>query len=147
MDPLSLAASIITVVATVATVAKSLDELRETLQHAPDVLSSLINEVSDVRIVLEACDAAVKELHNDNQQKRPPIPLANATQVLHRTEGHLFELDTLVSSCVHGPSGGPAILKSARLRWMKARNKAERIQQQLRDSKQDLIMLMESQSV
>jgi septation ring formation regulator EzrA len=147
MDPISFAASIITVIATVATVAKSLDELRDALQHAPDVLSSLVNEVSDLRIVLEACDSAVQELYKDSHQQSPPTPLADATQVLSRTQIQLKELDSLIKSCLHGQSTGPAILTSARLRWIKARNKAERIQQQLRDSKQHLFMLMESQSV
>jgi len=147
MDPLSFAASIITVVATVAAVAKNLEELRDALQHAPDVLSSLVNEVSDLRIVLEACDSAVQELYSDSHQQDPPTPLADATQVLSRTEDYLKELDSLIRYCLHDPTNGPSIFKSARLRWIKVRNKAERVQQQLRDSKQDLVMLMESQSV
>ena len=147
MDPLSFAASIITVVATVATVARSLDELRDNLQYGPDVLSSLVNEVSDLRIVLEACDSAVQKLYSDSQQKSPLTPLADAAQVLNRTEIHLKELGSLVTWCLHGAPESHGIFKSARLRWIKARNKAEMIQQQLRDSKQHLVMLMESQSV
>jgi septation ring formation regulator EzrA len=147
MDPLSFTASVITVIATVVTVAKSLDELRDTLQHAPDVLSSLVNEVSDLRIVLEACDSAVQELYKDSQEHDPPTPLSDAARILSRTQGQLKELDSLIHSCLNASSTGSAILTSVRLRWMKARSKAERIQQQLRVSKQHLLMLIEAQSV
>jgi hypothetical protein len=59
MDPLSFAASLITVLGTAVTVAKHLEDLRTTFRDAPDVLSSLVNEISDLHIVLQACDAAV----------------------------------------------------------------------------------------
>jgi hypothetical protein len=100
MDPVSLTASIITIIATAAQVAKQLDELRNGLQHAPDVLSSLINEVFDLRIVLEACDAAVKELYKIPTAEDPTTLLADAAQILDRTRGYLEQLDKVISSCL-----------------------------------------------
>lgn len=148
MDPISFAASLLTLVAAVGTTAKHLNDLREALQHAPDVLSSLVNEVSDLRIVLEACDTAVKELYNGASQSQPVTPLADADKVLNRTKEHLEELDKLISSCLPGALGSASgVFASSRLRWIKVRSKVEKIQQKLRDSKQDLVMLMESQSV
>ncbi|KAF2682611.1 hypothetical protein K458DRAFT_390536 [Lentithecium fluviatile CBS 122367] len=147
MDPLSIAASVITVVAAAGTVAKHLEELRNTLQHAPDVLNSLVNEVLDLRMVLEACDSAVHELHRDTHQAINGTPLADAVQILHRIKRYLGELDSLISACLDDSANASGIFKTARLRWVKVRNKAEKIQQQLRDSKQDFLMLIESQSV
>jgi hypothetical protein len=99
MDPLSFTASVITVIATVVTVAKSLDELRNTLQHAPDVLSSLVNEVSDLRIVLEACDSAVQELYKDSQEHDPPTPLSDAARSYSGPAERARQLDPLMPQC------------------------------------------------
>lgn len=147
MDPISFTASVITVIATAATVAKHLEELRQGLRDAPDILSSLVNEVSDFRIVLDACDAAVKEMYKDSNGANPITPLATAAQVLDRTKGQLEELDKLISYCLRENSHAPSIFANAKIRWIQAKSKTEKIQQKLRDSKQHLLMLMESQSV
>jgi hypothetical protein len=147
MDPVSLTASIITIIATAAQVAKHLDELRNGLQHGPDALSSLINEVSDLRIVLEACDAAVKELYKIPTAEDPTTLLADAAQILDRTRGYLEQLDKLISSCLGDHHDTTSVSKTARFRWLRVRGKVEKIQQKVRDTKQDLMVLMESQSV
>lgn len=143
MDPISFAASLITVVATVGTVAKHLEELRSALQHAPDVLSSLVNEVADLRVVLDACEDAGNDSCLGSGMTGPP----DAARFLEQTREYLQELDGIVRGCLNGKSSAHGVLRSTRLRWVKARGRAEKVQQKLRESKLDLVMLMESQSV
>ncbi|KAF2194259.1 hypothetical protein K469DRAFT_689282 [Zopfia rhizophila CBS 207.26] len=145
--PLSFTASLITVVAAAGSVAKHLELLRNGLGNAPDMLGSLIDEVSDLRIVLEACNSAVTELYSNVDSPNPPIPLADASQALDRTKCHLDHLYDLVSSCFDSDLDVSKTRPVVMFRWMKIRSKTEVIQQLLQDSKQGLLMLMESQSV
>ena len=52
MDPLSIVASCITVVAFDGTVTKGLKKLRD-LSNVPDILLSILNEVADLTLVLQ----------------------------------------------------------------------------------------------
>ena len=147
MDPLSFTASLIAVVSAAGTLAQQLKLLHSTLRDASSLLSALINEISDLRIVLEACSSAVTELYRTSNTANLPSPLADATTILHRTKGYLEDLEKVILSCFGGSSDPSNISRGVRLRWVREKGKAERLQAKLRDSKQDLLMLLESQSV
>jgi hypothetical protein len=85
------------------------------------------------------------DLHRAELRNDPITPFADAVQILDRTVLCLQELDGLVVSCLRGAGASGAF--RARMLWIKTRSKAERLQQKLRDAKQDLMVLMESQSV
>lgn len=147
MDPLSFTASLIAVVATAGTVAKQLRLLQSSLRDASSLLSALINEISDLRIILEACSSAVTELYRSSNSPNPPTPLADAEKILNRTKTQLEDLEKIVLSCFGGSSDSANVSRIVKLRWLREKGKAERLQGKLRDSKQDLLMLLESQSV
>lgn len=107
----------------------------------------MINEISDLRIVLEACDTAVSELRSGSTPG-PSTPLADTVQILGRIHKYLEELEWIVSSCSSGLADGPIqVNKVAKYRWLKEKSKVEEIKHRLRDSKQDLLMLLESHRV
>jgi len=147
MDPLSFTASLIAVVTIAGTVATQLNLLQSSLRDASSLLSALVNEISDLRIILEACSSAVSELYRSSNTPNPPTPLADAEKILNRTKCHLEDLEKVVLSCFGGSSDPSNISRGVKLRWLRERGKAERLQGKLRDSKQDLLMLLESQSV
>ncbi|KUJ10167.1 ankyrin [Mollisia scopiformis] len=147
MDPLSFTASLIAVVGTAGTVAKELRLLQTSLRDASSLLSALINEISDLRIILEACSSAVTELYRSANSPNPPTPLADAVKILDRTKTQLEELEKVVKHCFGGSLDSTNVSKMVKLRWLREKGKAERLQGKLRDSKQDLMMLLESQSV
>ena len=55
MDPLSLTASILTILGAGQTIAKGLDRMRK-LNHAPDVLLHLSNEITDMYLLNGSVD-------------------------------------------------------------------------------------------
>ena len=59
-DPLSIAASIIAVVGAAESVTKVLSKIKN-MRHAPDELLALINEVSDLRVILSNIHGYVVE--------------------------------------------------------------------------------------
>lgn len=147
MDPLSVAASIVAVVGAAATVARELEKLRRTLKDASNTLCSLVNEVSDLQLVISACESAVEDLAQYNGDCS--APLSTATSVLERAKRDLFELGSLVSSCLKPSSSGAGVqqVRVARVRWLKASAAAEKLQTRLRDSKQEILMLLGANSV
>lgn len=147
MDPLSFTASLIAVIGTAATVAQELNALQVSLRDASGLLSALINEISDLRIILEACSSAVTELYRSANTANPPTPLADAEKILNRTKCHLEDLEKAILSCFKGSSDLSNISPGVKLRWLREKGKVERLQVKLRDSKQHLLMLLESQSV
>lgn len=152
MDPLSITASIIAILGAAATIAKELDLLRSTLRHASSTLCSLTNEISDLRVVLSACETAIGELYSDPDlsQRRSRIPLSDLDQILGRIRGSLAELGAILSSCLPACSPDTSSRHSihvAKLKWVREKSNAQRLQNHVRASKQDLLVLLESHSV
>lgn len=152
MDPLSLTASLIAVLGAAGTIAKQLNLLRSTLRHASSTLCSLTNEISDLRVVLSACETAIGELYSnpDLSQRRSRVPLSDLDQILGRIRGSLAELGAILSSCL--PACSPDTntrhcICVAKLKWIREKNNAQTLQNQVRESKQDLLVLLESHSV
>jgi Fungal N-terminal domain of STAND proteins len=109
MDPLSLTASIVAVVGAASTVAKSLEQLRTAFRDATTTVSALINEVSDLQIVLEACETAASKLESISN------PPANLRLILEKTRIVLNELDSVVS-CVLSPASDASLPRIAKLK-------------------------------
>jgi hypothetical protein len=147
MDPLSFTASLIAVIGAAATVAKQLENLRTTLRDASSDLYSITNEISDLRIVLGACESAVNELYANSSEHNPPTPLADVVQLFEKTTGFLNELDRIVISCLKDSRDGEGRSRVAKFRWLRERSNVRSLQNQLRGAKQDILVLMESHSL
>jgi hypothetical protein len=152
MDPLSVTASVIAVLGAAATIAKQLNLLRSTLHHASSTLCSLTNEISDLRVVLGACETAIDELYSnpDYSQRRSRVPLSDLDQILGRIRGSLAELSAILSACLPACSKGTTSghsIRVAKLKWIREKNNAQRLQNHVHESKQDLLVLLESHSV
>ena len=96
VDPLSLTASIIAVLGISNSVGKALSKIK-LINESPDELLALINEVSDIRVVLYDIDCHFRKL--------PPIcPTETASVELHshlsdlvnRAKGPFFQLEQMV---------------------------------------------------
>lgn len=147
MDPLSFTASLIAVVGAAATAAKQLENLRTTLRDASSALCSLTNEISDLRIVLRACETAVQELYANSSEHDPPTALADVAGLFEKTTALLEELDKAVGSCLKEGSDDHGKAKVAKFKWLRQRRHVRTIQEKLRESKQDILVLMESHSL
>ncbi|KAL8956008.1 MAG: hypothetical protein Q9183_006451, partial [Haloplaca sp. 2 TL-2023] len=89
MDPVSVAASVLTVIGAAATAARTLDHL-SSLKHAPDTLVALVNEVSDLRVVLHNVRDAVQDRAKSSQE------CGNLSFIVQRASSKLSELNRLI---------------------------------------------------
>lgn len=90
MDPLSIAASVVTIAGAAATLVRGLEKLNQ-LRDATGELCALINEISDFRVVLQEFGNYVEE-----SQERLELPLDYLAQLLQRGRDALLRLDTIV---------------------------------------------------
>ena len=136
-DPLSIAASVITVVGTANGVGELLSRIKS-LQHAPDELLALVNEVSDLRVVFG--DIASTFLRDEKRSPTLKEQLQHISDLVDRAKDRLLELEKLIHYHLVKPEA--TNLKVSRHAWAMARGTIERFRNNLRDVKLNLIAQM-----
>ena len=120
MDPLSISASVLTIIGTVGELPKLLRKAVN-IKNAPDVLLALNNEVSDLHLVVDDAN----DLLLTSTSSTPPKSLGNA---LDHVKSTLLQLEKLVAYelTTFDCAGSPRVDKSTFFRQ-------ERRLQQLKD--------------
>jgi chromosome segregation ATPase len=147
MDPLSFTASLIAVIAAVTTTAKQLEQLRTALRDASSTLCLVSNEISDLNVVLRACESAVKELFENSSEHERPTALAEVASVFGKTTKLLHSLENAVRSCLKFPDKEGEEIRVEKIRWLREKSKITKLRNELRERKQDILVLMESHSL
>ena len=132
-DPLSITASIIAVVTAAEGVSK------KNAQRAPSELLALVNEVSDLRVILNDVDS---HLNRDAGRALLSDPLQHMATLLQRAKDRLLQLDQLIQYQLVKPDSTIANLKVSRREWVKAKNIIKKYQQSLRDIRLNIIAQM-----
>ena len=102
MDPLSITASILTLLGACSATSMIFKEIRE-IQNVPDILHSLNNEIVDLRLVLLDIHEKREELFAEDfcQLKKAEQRLLDLCHgLLERTWSKVHEAETLIKSCV-----------------------------------------------
>ena len=138
-DPLSITASIIAVVGAAEGVTKTLAKIKS-IRNAPDELLALINEVSDLKIIL-------RDLQNyvNQNMHRPQISqeeLENISILINRAKDKLLELDKLIQYKLVKPESITDQIKVSRREWLRAKSTIEKFRQSLRDIKLNIMTQM-----
>lgn len=129
MDPLSVTASIITVLGAAQSIARAISKLN-ILIDTPDELFALLNEVSDIQMVF----SSAKDLIETGKDGITPIHIESLTALSRRADSKLLEIESLIR-CRFDPLhrlDGAAEVKVPRWRWLKERGRVLRLQQDLR---------------
>lgn len=151
-DPLSITTGIITLITTVVQVGKRLHDIKKSIGEAPDVISSIINKVSDLHIALEACQLAATKLSNANTGI---TSTANLGHIVDRVRDILSDLQgkidvcwsptTTAGSSAPGPAPAPAsVYKLAKRKWLKEKDDVIRLRDELQRSKASLGIFLHS---
>ena len=136
-DPLSLAASIITVVGVADTIGKTLSKIK-VLHHAPEELLALNNEISDLKVVLSIVESCINTEHPDTVAISQHL-LENMSTLLERAKDRLLQLDQQIHYRFLKSGSLESNYKVFRLEWVKAKTTVENHRQALRDARQNLI--------
>lgn len=86
MDPLSVIASVVGIAGAIA---KSLDGLQK-IPGAPAELHALINETSDIQVILETVQTAVRDSEGQDDSH-------GVSAILNRVKDQLLELEKLIN--------------------------------------------------
>ena len=136
MDPLSITVSAITIAATANSIANDLRGLR----HLNDDVSSLIDDVSDLRLVLLEVDFFVRE---NLDRARPSGQFSSALQnILTSARSKVLELDKLIHFRLLRPQTPGSNIKVSRVAWLKEKARVKALQKGIKTSKLDLTVLL-----
>ncbi|KAI4267479.1 MAG: hypothetical protein LQ337_008331, partial [Flavoplaca oasis] len=141
MDPISVAASVLTVLGAAATAGRALDRLQSSRQ-APEHLVALVNEVSDLRVVLHNVRDAVQERAKTSQE------CGNLGFVVQRATLKLSELNRLIYGNLLKTNNGcdalddDDLIKASRRAFLRYSGKIKSLQAEIRDIKMSLMIAM-----
>ena len=142
-DPLSIAASIITVVGAADNIGKVLSKLR-TARNAPTEVLALQNEISDLRIVLEDVD-----LCSSDENRVEPDPASRrrferlAILITH-AQNQLCELDQILNHRLIKVDAVTGVSHVSRTGWLRIRGTVEGVRLNLRTARQDIALQLMS---
>ncbi|KAL8912723.1 MAG: hypothetical protein Q9172_007453 [Xanthocarpia lactea] len=141
MDPISVAASILTVLGATATAATALNHLCQA-RHASQHLIALVNEVSDLRVVLHNVRDAVEERARTAQE------CGNLGLIVQRATLKLSELNQLIygnllktKAACNNPKDDDTI-KASRRAFLRHSGKIKSLKEDIRDIKMSMMIAM-----
>ena len=146
MDPLSVTASILTLLAASRSMVGGLQKL-SSLRQAPDIILALNNEISDFQLVIFELDNYLQQdLARSSANNQPcsannqPFS-ADILPILDRAKVKLMELKSLIEHrlLLRGPNGAERLNKAA---WFWERQKVKRIQEEIRDLRANLVAVV-----
>ena len=120
-------------------VARALHGLIVRLRVVPNELMALSNEVCDLKFVL---DSVTKAMHDN--ERSGASQLSNVGPILFQARVKLDSLDNLISKWAKIDAWGDSvhIRKIDRFFWLKEKTKVWELQKQLREIRQELIVLL-----
>ena len=135
-DPLSITASIIAVIGAAEGVGKALAKIKD-IRNAPEDVLALINEVSDLRVILGDVEKSTRAAGTT------PLPheqLAHMSTLIDRAKDRLLEIDQLIHYQLVKPDTSD--IKVSRREWAIARPTIKRFRESLRDVRLNLLTQM-----
>ena len=143
-DPLSITASIIAVIGAAEGVTKTLAKIRN-IRNAPQELLSLINEVSDLRIIFGDVQKYLQNAQRSQSMPRRSThqeELHHMSILINRAKDKLLELDKLIQYRLTKPESIADHVKVSRREWARAKSTIEGFRQSLRDIRLNVIAQM-----
>ena len=133
MDPLSITASCISVVAVAGTATRGLKKLRD-LTIVPEIILSIVNEVSDLTLVLQ-------DIRLNFHQESLHISKSAVTtteRLLDRARTELLELDQIINYRLLLSPKGNGELTFSRAAWIFEERRVRQLQANLRTIRLDI---------
>ena len=126
MDPLSVIASVIAIMGATGGISKTVQKIAS-MRGAPDAISALNNEISDLRLVLQAIETLLLR----GSALPSPFDISLCTS-LDRTKAKILELETVVEYQIMTTIGANNEPRVNRIAWARRRGQIQRIQDELR---------------
>ena len=135
-DGLSVAASIIGVLSAIEGVSKVLSRVRN-IFNAPDEVLALLNEVSDLQIVLS--DVQIYIVRSSSGARITEGHLQHLSVLVDRAKEKLLQLDERIQYHLIKPQSSRAQITISKREWLKAATTIEKFRQSLRDIRLNVV--------
>lgn len=143
MDPLSITAGIVGILAAAASTGRAFEELRQLCKTLPGKLHALSNEVSDLELVLHQVASVIKKRTGDPALKEQG---EHVQLLLKQAYAKLAELRIIVETFTHIAKTAKAPVFQA-FAWRKHQSRLQALQEDIKTIKRSLnIMLGASNS-
>jgi hypothetical protein len=143
MDPLSITASIVSLLSFSGSCAKDLRKLIHTVRNAPTEILALTNELADLNVLLA-------DLNNTSHAiERAPVRSQADRDFLIALAAHLAKADLKLSqlhtlACTFSTRTADGNLKFQRYKWLKNKSSAIKVQRELAEVRHSLALLFSS---
>ena len=134
-DPLSITASIIAVVGAAEGIANTFAKIKD-IRHAPFEILALMNEVSDLKIVLETVQRSI------DRSRLPRGELLLLAGLIQKAKDKLLQLDNLIHYRLLKPESGVNEIKVSYRAWVRAKSTIQNFRQSFRDIRLDIVTHM-----
>ncbi|KAM0234978.1 hypothetical protein ACHAP5_009882 [Fusarium lateritium] len=146
MDPLSITASILAVISAAGKASEGALFVIRAWKSAPDEMFAIVNETSDIQLVLQSATEALRELPLINSNATP-FGENHAPRLSHlvtRARDVLQELTALFETrLLRIPSEDEAnMIKFIRRRWLVERQNVQRLQTEIRSLRTNISALV-----
>ncbi|GKT65316.1 ankyrin repeat protein [Colletotrichum tofieldiae] len=148
MDPLSITASVITLLGTVVASAKALEAVRN-VHNAPKQVAAALNEVTDLRAVVGMIEHSINGISDDEKQKHKVI-CQSLYDLASKANGTLQELHAIIkkvfpSKSIAGSEEHVYVL--SRRMWLREKSAIERHFVNLQSTRKNLDSALSSLNV
>ena len=133
-DPLSVIASVITLLSTGRQVVKGFEKILK-LKHAPDIIFALQNETSVICCVIEDIQSTLERCSLEGFT--PPASLAGE---IERTRKTLLAVDCLIAYDITVTDTKGTSNRIDKSRWLRKETKIEELKNQMRVNRVDLAL-------
>ncbi|KAI9685104.1 MAG: hypothetical protein M1820_010840 [Bogoriella megaspora] len=138
MDPLSVAASIISIAGAAAGTVKVLYKLHD----APSDVCGLLEELQDLQAVLAGLHTVVKKLPEDDTSPSTRLLTQSLTDLLDRGKVKIAQIGGIVHGLLDRPASQNGKAKVSRVSWLMEKGKVRGLQEDIRSIKLSLALLL-----
>ena len=142
-DPLSITASIISIIGAADTVRRTLNKVK-TLKNAPADVLALHAEISDLTVVLDDVNFYIADISETEEASTISRRLQCLAKLLDRAKTYVLDLDSILHYQLVRNGSLDEGFKVSRVEWLRAKSTVESIRHRLRDVRQNIAMQMMS---
>ncbi len=141
MDPLSITASILTILGAGGQVAKGIAKIRA-LKYAPDILLALNNEIADIQYLVQDVNHVARQHEEAHETKFT----ASVCRALEKVRETLLATEQLIAYELTTIDSVNGLVKLDWKRWLRLEGKIRQLQERMRNNKVDLSTALVAQN-
>ncbi|KAF2105386.1 hypothetical protein BDV96DRAFT_375446 [Lophiotrema nucula] len=140
MDPLSITASIVGILAAAGKLSELLSSIISTTKDAPQVVSALVHEVKDIQAALSSLQVLLDDLSSSPKRRTALIQIDSLIVTFTESVVTFSELERIISPFAASTSGKLPL--RTRLKWARAEGTCLKVAERLQRHKSSITLML-----